>query len=162
MKQITLSAFIIITFILYGAHQHSKNADMQIAVPKNLAVLPSAAPTSAQPIATAMPTSISTPTSTSAGKYKNGTFTGSVADANYGSIQVQIIVQSGLLAQVKFLQYPNERSTSRQINEQAMPYLQQEAIKAQSAQVDGVSGASYTSGAFIESLSSALNQARNI
>lgn len=92
-------------------------------------------------------------------KYKNGTYTGSVADAFYGNIQVQVVISGGKITDVIFLQYPNDRNTSIEINSQAMPMLKQEAIAAQSAQVDGVSGATATSGAFIQSLSSALQQA---
>jgi uncharacterized protein with FMN-binding domain len=91
--------------------------------------------------------------------FKDGTYTGNVADAFYGNIQVQAIVTDGKITDVVFLQYPNDRRTSIEINKQAMPLLKQEAIQAQSAKVDGVSGASQTSVAFIESLTNALKQA---
>lgn len=90
--------------------------------------------------------------------YKDGTYTGSVTDAFYGNIQVQVTVQSGKLTNVQFLQYPNDRNESVQINNQAMPLLQQEAIQSQTAQVDVVSGATDTSRAFQQSLQSALSQ----
>lgn len=95
------------------------------------------------------------------GKYKNGTFTGSVEDAYYGNVQVQAVISGGKITDVIFLQYPNDNQTSIYVNSQAMPLLKQEAIAAQSAQVDGVSGASSTSPAFIASLTNALNQAKN-
>jgi len=91
----------------------------------------------------------------------NGVYIGNAVDAYYGTVQVKATVQDGKLASVQFLQYPNERDTSRYINDQAMPLLTQEAIVAQSAQVDGVSGATFTSQAFKESLSSALALAKN-
>lgn len=109
--------------------------------------------------------STNTPTSTPAavpqqtGKYKDGTYTGSVADAFYGNIQVQAVITGGKITDVIFLQYPNDRNTSIEINTQAMPLLKQEAIQVQSAQVDGVSGATASSGAFVESLTNALKQA---
>ena len=84
-----------------------------------------------------------------------------MADAYYGNVQVQAIVQSGKLADVKFLDYPQTHQTSVYINSQAMPYLTQEAIQAQSANVNIVSGATFTSQAFIQSLASALSQAKN-
>lgn len=93
--------------------------------------------------------------------YKNGTYTGNVADAFYGNVQVQAVISGGKLTDVTFLQYPNDRSTSIEINTQAMPYLKQEAIKAQIAQVDIITGATQTSRAFIESLQSALDQAKS-
>ena len=96
-----------------------------------------------------------------AGQYTDGSYTGSAANAYYGTIQVQAIVTNGQLADVQFLQYPSDRSTSRYINSQAMPMLTQEAIQAQSANVSGVSGATDTSMAFVQSLASALAQAKN-
>lgn len=94
------------------------------------------------------------------GQYKNGTYTGPSVNVFYGYVQVLAVIQNGQLADVRFLQYPNDRSTSRYINSQAMPFLKQEAIQAQSANVDGVSGASATSQGFVQSLGSALSQAR--
>lgn len=91
--------------------------------------------------------------------YKDGTYTGSVADAYYGNVQVQVAITGGKITNVTFLQYPNDNGTSMYINSQAMPLLKQEAIVAQSANIDGVSGASETSPAFQQSLASALNQA---
>jgi len=82
-----------------------------------------------------------------------------VADAYYGNVQVRATISGGKITGVTFLQYPHTHSTSVYINQQAMPYLQQEAIKAQGANVDIVSGATYTSQAFIQSLGSALAQA---
>lgn len=96
---------------------------------------------------------------TTTGAYKDGSYTGSTADAYYGNVQVRVTVQGGEIAAVSFLQYPHTHDTSVFINQQAMPILQQEAIKVQSAHVDVVSGATYTSQAFIESLSNALSQA---
>jgi uncharacterized protein with FMN-binding domain len=87
-------------------------------------------------------------------------YTGSVADAYYGLVQVQATIKNGLITDVAFLSYPNDRSNSRYINGQAMPTLTQEAIQAQSANVDTVSGATATSGAFQESLVVALASAK--
>ncbi len=99
------------------------------------------------------------PTATS-GAFKDGTYTGPSVDAYYGYVQVQAIVSGGKLTNVQFLSYPNDRRTSQQINGQAMPLLTQEAISAQSANVDAVSGASDTSAAFVQSLGAALAQAK--
>ncbi len=97
---------------------------------------------------------------TSAMAYKDGTYTGSVEDAFYGNVQVQVIVSGGKISDVNFLQYPNDNQTSQFVNSQAMPLLKQEALQAQSSQVDIVSGASATSQAFQASLTNALNQAK--
>ena len=101
----------------------------------------------------------STSTNATTSKYTDGTFVGNTYDAYYGSVQVSVTITSGKITAVKFLQYPNTHSTSVYINQQAMPYLQQEAIQAQSANVQLISGATYTSQAFIQSLSSALAKA---
>ena len=92
--------------------------------------------------------------------FKDGTYTGSAADAFYGTIQVQTVIAGGKITDVQFLQYPSDRSRSVAINTFAMPSLKQEAISAQSANVDIVSGATDSSNAFIQSLSSALSQAK--
>lgn len=106
------------------------------------------------------PNQTPTPTPKPKGQYADGTYTGGSADAYYGMVQVEAIVQGGKLTNVKFLQYPNTHSTSVFINQQAMPYLTQEAIAAQSANVNIISGATFTSQAFQQSLASALAQAK--
>jgi uncharacterized protein with FMN-binding domain len=110
-------------------------------------------PTQAAPVATPV-------VKKSTGQYTDGAYTGSVADAYYGNVQVRVTVSGGKITNVSFLQYPNDRGTSVAINRQAMPMLSSEAIQAQSANVNGVSGASDTSAAFKESLASALSQAK--
>lgn len=94
------------------------------------------------------------------GIYKNGNYTGNIADAYYGNVQVKAVISSGKITDVQFLDYPNDRQNSIHINTYAMPILKSEAIKAQSAKVDVVSGATATSEAFQESLASALAQAK--
>ena len=94
------------------------------------------------------------------GSYKDGIYAGTIEDAYYGYIQVQVSISNGSISDVSFLQYPNDNGTSIYINSQAMPVLKSEAIQAQSAQVDIVSGASDTSMAFQNSLANALSQAK--
>lgn len=93
--------------------------------------------------------------------FKDGQYTGNPADAYYGFVQVKVTISDGKITDVVFLQSPNDRSTSILINQQAMPYLKQEAITAQSGNVDIVSGATLSSEAFIQSMNSALNQAKS-
>jgi uncharacterized protein with FMN-binding domain len=94
-------------------------------------------------------------------KYADGTYKGKVANAFYGYVQVAAVIKSGKLSDVQILRYPNDRNTSRYINSIAMPALQKEAIKAQSANVNIISGATDSSMAFRQSLSSALSSALN-
>lgn len=91
--------------------------------------------------------------------YKDGVYTGNVSDAIYGYYQVRAIITNGRITDIQFLQFPNDRENSIFINSQSMPILKQEAITAQSANVDIVSGATDSSIAFRESLQSALSQA---
>ena len=92
-------------------------------------------------------------------KYRDGTYTGNVVDAFYGNVQVEAVIKNGKITDVIFLQHPSERDRSVLINGRAMPLLTAQAITAQSAKVDGVTGASATSAAFKQSLDSALLQA---
>jgi uncharacterized protein with FMN-binding domain len=97
-------------------------------------------------------------TTASSSGYTDGTYTGSQADALYGSVQVQVTIQGGSITNVQFLSHPTGHN-SDQINARAVPLLTQEAIAAQSASVQVVSGATLTSQAFMQSLQSALSQA---
>lgn len=92
--------------------------------------------------------------------YKDGTYTGSAADAFYGTLQVQAIIHGGKVTDVRFLRYPNDQPESISVSQVAMPALKQEAIAAQNASVDIVSGATQTSEAFRQSLAFALSQAK--
>ena len=94
------------------------------------------------------------------GQYKSGTYTGNVADAYYGSVQVKTVISGGKISDVQFLQYPSDRQHSLELSNYAMPILTQEAIQVQNSNVDIVSGATETSLAFRDSLASALAQAK--
>jgi uncharacterized protein with FMN-binding domain len=86
------------------------------------------------------------------------TIDGPVVDTRYGAIQVEIVVANGQLQDVIALQLPNGRR-SGQISNAAAPILREEALQVQSASIDTVSGATYTSDAYAESLQAALDQA---
>ena len=119
--------------------------------------LPTPSPTKAQPAPTPMQQHMTAMMS----GYKDGSYTGSVADAFYGYVQVKATISGGKITDVTFLSYPNSHDTSRYINSQAMPMLTQEAIAAQSANVNLIGGATDTSLAFKQSLGSALAKAKN-
>lgn len=96
------------------------------------------------------------------GGYKDGSYTGDTTDASYGNVQVAAIISGGKLVDVNVLQYPNSHDTSVVINQQALPMLKQEAIQAQNPNnIQIISGATFTSQAFIESLATAMNKAQN-
>ena len=169
MKKFLLSAGLIASFAAYVFHQRVGEVDLAHLTPaaKQLkldidtsASLGTATPTPVPATPTPPPPLAAAPSSPPRGPYSNdGTFTGPVTDAYYGYIQVQATVQNGNLTEVQFLQYPSDRRTSIEINTQAMPILRREALQAQSAQVDLVSGATDSSAAFRESLGAALTKA---
>jgi uncharacterized protein with FMN-binding domain len=166
LRKSLVSGFVLASYLAYAVHEH-------FAAPSQTA---SALPLSAQPgqIAQALPQNqtasglsgqnqtaqAALSQGTSGGQYKNGTFTGVSANAFYGQVQVQVSIQNGQISAVKFLNFPQDRRTSQRINSVAVPQLQSEAIQAQSAQVDVVSGATLTSQAFMASLESALSSAQ--
>ena len=99
------------------------------------------------------------PTSASSTSYKDGTYIGNSANAYYGNVKVATTISGGKIVDVKFVTYPTENQTSTYINQQAIVYLKQEVLKAQSSNVQLISGATFTSQAFVQSLASALKQA---
>ncbi len=163
-----LSAFVVIAFIAYAIHQRLTNSnDTQSASSSSTSSLPASqqqtSASNSNVFSQSASSASSAPSSNQASSstYKNGTYTGPQIDAYYGMVQVEAIVQNGKIADVQFLEYPNDRRTSQRINSIVMPYLQQEAVQAQSANVDIISGATLTSQAFIMSLQSALSSAKN-
>jgi uncharacterized protein with FMN-binding domain len=110
---------------------------------------------------TAPPTSVaprpsSKPTATPAPRSKS--YTGDTYDTRYGPVQVRMTVTGSRITDVVALQLPNDRSRSREISAYAEPKLRQEALDAQSANIDTVSGATYTSDGYASSLQSAIDQ----
>ncbi len=91
--------------------------------------------------------------------YRDGFSTGPAFDAYYGVVQVQAVIRGGRVVAVNVLRHPSHSATSRSINRQALPMLEQEVISAQSAHVHAVSGATLTSDAFIRSMHDALRRA---
>ena len=88
-----------------------------------------------------------------------GTFDGNTTQTRWGPVQVRIVVKDGKIVAASALKSPNGDSRSRSIAQQAIPYLVQETLAAQSDQISGVGGASYTSYGWYTSLQSALKKA---
>ncbi len=87
------------------------------------------------------------------------TVTGSTVNTRWGPVQVQLTVSGGRITDVAMLQYPNANREDQQISSYALPILMQSTVDAQSADIDMVSGATYTSAGYLQSLQSALDQA---
>ena len=88
-----------------------------------------------------------------------GTFDGDTSQTRWGPVQVRIVVKDGKIVAASALQSPNGDRRSADISRQAIPYLVQETLAAQSDQISGVGGASYTSNGWFTSLQSALKKA---
>ncbi len=84
---------------------------------------------------------------------------GAPADTRYGPVQVQITVQGRRITKADAIDYPNGDRRDQEINSYAIPQLDQETLQAQSAQIDTVSGATYTSDGYRTSLQSAIDAA---
>lgn len=89
----------------------------------------------------------------------SGTYKGETVQTRWGPVQVQITVSGGKITDVSTLQYPNGDRRSLMISTQVIPWLQQEALQVQSANISGVGGATYTSNGFRNSLASAIQKA---
>jgi uncharacterized protein with FMN-binding domain len=87
------------------------------------------------------------------------TVTGTVANTQYGPMQVQLTLNGTKITKVTVLQRTNDGAESDEIDGNAIPKLTSETLAAQSAHIDAVSGATYTSSGYIQSLQSALDQA---
>jgi uncharacterized protein with FMN-binding domain len=129
---------------------------------------PAAIGTTATATTTAAAPTTTTPTTTAAKataapKKKTSTaaktVTGAVVETRYGPVQVRITVKGGKITAAAAVQYPYGDSRSAQISSYAIPTLNQEAVAAGSASIDMVSGASYTSDGYLQSLQSALTAA---
>jgi len=87
------------------------------------------------------------------------TITGDAADTRYGPVQLSVTFSGKKITQIQVLQYPTETGRDQEINSYAIPQLNQQAMSAQSANIDGVSGATYTSEGYQQSLQSAIDKA---
>jgi uncharacterized protein with FMN-binding domain len=99
-----------------------------------------------------------TPTAGSGAPAAARTVTGTVANTQYGPMQVQVTLTGTKITNVTVLQRTDDGSESDQIDANAIPKLTNETLTAQSARIDAVSGATYTSSGYIQSLQSALDK----
>ncbi|QJS12926.1 FMN-binding protein [Streptomyces argyrophyllae] len=127
-----------------------------------LALKPHTAPTPATagtrpPAASSSPAPGSGPSSGSASG--TTTATGDTVQTRWGPVQVRVTVRDGRLTDVAAVSYPQDNPRDQEINSYALPQLRREALAAQSARIDTVSGATYTSDGYRQSLQSALDSA---
>lgn len=101
------------------------------------------------------PTATATPGATPG----SGTFVGTVQSTRYGNVQVQVVITAGKITDVVTLHLTDDGGRSVQISNRAAPILRSEMLTAQSTNVSNVSGATYTTQAYLSSAQSALDQA---
>jgi len=114
--------------------------------------------TSTSDTSTATPDATATDTTT-ATTAVSGTFDGALMSTREGDFQAEIVVESGTITAVNVLVDGDSRRESIQINESALPTLQERVLSAQTWDVDGISGASYTVDGFLASVKDAMTQA---
>lgn len=164
MKKYIIAGVLVVAFIAYLIFATNNKA------PVTAPEAPSGTPNTAGPtsLPTTTPPSGNPPSATaspasspvaSGNQYKDGIYTGSVADAFYGKLQAVVTIQGGKITNVTFPEAPSGGHSS-DVSAFALPALAQEAIAAQSANVNIVSGATQDSQAFQQSLAAALAQAK--
>ena len=150
-----------LTWLLHAQRVIDTNAAGQSAATPTT-VPPTTDPNSTAPEGAASATTSpprTAPPTTRAPSSANRTVDGPVVDTRYGPVQVELVLQGGRITDLKALEYPNEARRSQFISQQALPLLHDEALSAQSASIDTISGATYTSDAYAQSLQAALDQA---
>jgi uncharacterized protein with FMN-binding domain len=114
-------------------------------------------PTTTKPAATASAQTQAPAPAAPAANAVSGTFTGDSVDVRYGFVQVKITVENGKITDAQAVQSPSGRND--RWTEMSVPVLRQRTLAAQSADISGVSGASFTSYGWYTSLASALAKA---
>ena len=112
---------------------------------------------SATPTPTPTKTTAAPVVTKAAASSASGTFVGPSVFVNYGNVQVEITVSNGKITDAKALQSPNGRS--QRWSDMALPQLRQQTLAANSDQIQGASGASYTSYGWYKSLQGAMAKA---
>ena len=141
--------------------QPAKPTPTASAVPK-----PSTSPTTGRtpsatpsPTTTPGPTTAPSPKPTQSPTPKTLTVNGAAVDTDYGPVQVQISLRGSKIISATAINYPQGSGRDLAINSYAIPILQQDTVTKQSSQIDTVSGATYTSDGYRQSLQSAIDAA---
>jgi uncharacterized protein with FMN-binding domain len=149
-----LMSTMTVLVLLFG--YHTSTSSTATATAESSAVAPVAGGSSSSSAGSGSSSSSSSGSGTTSAAT---TFTGNSASTRWGPVQVEITVANGTITDVSVVDYPDNNGKDKQINARALPVLVQETLKAQSADIDMVSGATVTSDGYVESLQSALDQA---
>ena len=146
---ITIAGFAWIATYRVTPHSLGAVAALPLVSPTPLPASPSSAPGATPP----------TSPSPSASAGISGTFTGSDYPNRFGDVVVRVVITNGKITDVQALQLPSDRERSAYISQVAGPMLRSEVLQSQSANIDIISGATYTSQSYAQSVESALQQA---
>jgi uncharacterized protein with FMN-binding domain len=154
LRRVTLAAATTVTgvVLLLSLKPHTPPTLAQASSPSGQSQSQSQSPGS----------SPSSSPSSSSGSTKSAgtkTVTGDTVQTRWGPVQVRVTVKNGKITDVTAVAYPSDNPKDQEINSYAIPQLRREALAAQSAQIDSVSGATYTSDGYKQSLQSALDSA---
>lgn len=158
MKRIVIAFLSTISgLVLLMAYPTSTNRTIPLSAtgPGTGAGAASSSAGATAPTTAAAPAAGAAPASTA----KNGTYTGAIADTAWGQVQVRIVVSGGKITQASAPVIPHGNGRDAQINSYAVPQLNSEVVQAQNGQIDMISGATVTSGGYLQSLQDAVNQA---
>jgi len=170
MKKIVLAVMTTISGLVMLFSYHTSTQSVAATTPEETdtgnnqsdagttTTAPSAT-SSASSTASASVTPTASASSSASGSGGDGTYTGDAVETRWGTVQVEITVENGKITSADAVQFPNENPKDQQINAYAVPALNAEVVQAQSASIDAVSGATVTSGGYIESLQSAIDAA---
>lgn len=155
---IWLASTVTVVVLLFGYHTSTNTASSAAGV-SSPAVPADPSTTASSSSSTSSSSSPSASSSSSSKSSATKSYTGTVAQTRWGPVEVKISVTGGTITKVTVLQSPSGNPRDTEINDQALPILVQSTLDAQSAKIDMVSGATVTSGGYLQSLQSALDQA---
>ena len=164
MRRITLWGLSTLTtlVLLFSYHTSTSGRSAAATAPviAQAAPNPSSTPGATTPTPDSSSSSSSGSSSSSSSSSSSArTYAGDAVGTQYGDVQVQITVAGGKITAAQVLQVPWNDRRDQEINSYAVPVLNSEVVQAQSANIDMVSGATYTSDGYIQSLQSAIDQA---
>ena len=151
---IIVTVAVLGTIAVYAAP--SKTEPLSNQSPATISTTTAATPT---PTPSLVSTVSATPSVVS-NSLQDGTYTGDSVVNRFGDVQISISVSGGKITAVDFVSMPDDDSRSATISDYAQPLLEESTLAAQNADIDTISGATYTSLSYIESLQSAIDQAK--
>ncbi len=153
-----VAVVVILVVALRPSHKIAASTTT-VKLPAQPATTSATAQTTAAATAGSGSTATQSTTSSAAAAARNGVFAGPTETMQYGPVQVEVSVSNGRITGVHVLQTPEDRPRSQFISAQAVPLLDREALAAQSAHIDLITGATFTSDAYAASLQGAIDAA---